>query len=234
MSFRVLHAPLYGPGAGNNPEVLKAHIVNLHPDATTFTEAYPKPVRQALRSIDGQRLIQEDGGIDQRRGQYDVPMLVRSSLRSFGSGQLFGAEASTPERLAPERWMTFAAFEAPGLGTVATIGLHPHAAVQSKATGRLRVDIARGREFEEQMRRFDALLTFVKAMGWTPVVAGDINFRNRGDSFWSPYRVLRDQGLQIHDRGIDLIAAPKGLLKVSEAPVPKTITNHPWLLGVAA
>ena len=130
--------------------------------------------------------------------------------------------------------MTFAAVDAGSIGTVAAIGLHPHAAVQAKSTGRLRVNIDRGRQFEEQMRRFDALLGFVKALGWVPVVAGDINFRNRGDSFWSPYRVLRDHGLQIHDHGLDVIAAPKRLLKVSEAPVPKTITNHPWLLGVAA
>ena len=234
MSLSVLCAPLHAPSAKRHPHAVTAAI--RHTGATTagLTEAYPLPVRDALEGMRGRRVVVEDGGRDRRRGQHDNPIVVRSSLSSLGSGQLYGSSASRPSRIAPERFTTYSAIRHPDVGPVVHINVHPHAGVQSKASGRLRVDTDRGGKFAQHMRALDAFLTYAEATGWLAVVTGDVNFRDYGDSAWSPYRVFRDHGLDVHAHGIVAIAAAKQLhLDVREVPAPRAATDHVWLLGTA-
>ena len=230
MSLTVLHAPLHGPSATRHPVIATREIRRHQPTIVGLTEAYG--ILPALGSMRGFRLVVESGGKDRRRGQKDNPILVASDLRSLGSGQVIGCNASTPPKIAPERWVTFSAFEVPEVGPLCHLVLHPHAAVQL-ASGLLRTDTDRAREFGRQMDVFTALLAFAKAMKWAVVVTGDLNFRDLGDDARSPYGILRAQSLKVVSRGLDCIAfSPQLKLEVSEVEAPSSITDHPWLVGV--
>jgi hypothetical protein len=233
VSLVVLHAPLHAPSAKERPAEVLAAIRKQRPTMVGLTEAYG--ILDELRSLRAYRLVVEDGGSDRRRGQRDNPVLVRRSLRSVGSGQVFGSGASTPLRIAPERWITWSAVRVPDHDVVCHISLHPHAAIQDKATGRLNISIDRGRKAQQQFDALDRLLDYVKTNGWTPVVTGDLNFRDRDVTGPSPYRVLREHGLEVHSHGLDVLAAHKRLgLSVDVVIAPTSITDHPWLRGVAA
>ncbi len=233
MSLTVLHAPLHAPSARRNPATVTREIRRHQATMVGLTEAYG--ILPALHKMRDYRLVVEDGGQDRRRGQKDNPILIRTGLRSLGSGQVFGCDASTPLRIAPERWFTYSAHEMPGEGAVCHVVLHPHAGVQDKASGLLRTDNDRAREYGRQMDGFAALLGFAEAMGWRIVVTGDVNFRDRGSDPRSPYGILRGHGLEVVSRGLDCIAFSPGLrLDVREVDVPTTITDHPWLVAVAA
>ena len=230
MSLTVLHAPLKSSWAAKHPNVVRDQLAAHRPTMVGLTEAYPGPVRQMIREdlTKDFRQVVEHGGSDSRRGQYDNPILVRADLRSLGSGQVFGAEASQPERIAPERWFTWSTVVVDGR-PVFYLTMHPHAGVQSKVTGRLN-GTARAAEFAAQMKRLDALLTFAEAMGWDIVVSGDANFRDHGGDASSPYRILRAHGLVVFVHGLDFIASTKRLrLTVTKHTAPRSITDHPWL-----
>src|SRR4051794_33543610 len=179
MSLSVLHAPLHAPSAAQHPAVVTREIRRHRATMVGLTEAYG--ILADLGRLRDYRLVVEGGGQDRRRGQKDNPILIRTGLRSLGSGQVLGCNASTPVRIAPERWFTYSAQQVPDVGAVCHVVLHPHAGVQDKANGRLRTDIDRGREYGRQMDGFTALLAFAAAMGWLIVVTGDLNFRDHGD-----------------------------------------------------
>lgn len=233
MSLTVLHAPLHAPSARLHPVILTREIRRHAATMVGLTEAYG--VLPALSRMSDYRLVVETGGKDKRRGQRDNPILVRKELRSLGSGQVFGCNASQPLKIAPERWITYATFEVDGVGPVCHVVLHPHAAVQEKLpTARLLAGVDRALQFGRQMEVFAALLTFAKAMGWAIVVTADMNFRDAGDDVRSPYAILRAQSLTVVSRHIDCIAfTPKLKLDVSEVAAPDAITDHPWLIGVS-
>lgn len=227
----VLHAPLKAPLARRHPRRVTRAVQKLAPDFGGLTEAYG--IVRPLGRVRGYRMVLEEGGADQRRGQKDNPILVRDELVSLGSGQLFGCSSSTPERLAPERWISFAAVRLPDRDVPhCHIGMHPHAGVQAVDGGLARTD--RARKYRQQMLVFDRFLDFADAMGWTVTVSADLNFRDEGDSAWSPYRIMRDHGLAVAGHGLDAIGSTRSLrLHVREVPAPPGVTDHPWLLGTA-
>jgi hypothetical protein len=230
MTFTVLHAPLYGPGAKKNPAALRAAIRKHSPDSAGITEGYG--VLEELRKMSEYRLVVETGGKDQRRGQKDVPILVRGRLESLGSGQVYGCEPSTPLRIAPERWFTYSVVRT-DLGPVFHLCLHPHAVVQDKENGVL-LSSARALEFRAQMVRFDALLDWAAAMGWEIVVTGDFNFRDKGASSSSPYRIMRQHGMDYESEGLDGVGWTRRLnMRVTRAERPDSVSNHPWMLARA-
>lgn len=229
----VVVLPLHGPSAKRHPLVLRDEIRRLDAGVTMLTEAYGSV--DVLEHLAGRRVVLEAGGADRRRGQRDNPIVVSDELTSLGSGQLFGAAASTPRRIAPERWITYSVVRLPGHGPTMDVNLHPHASVQSGATGRLRTGIDRGRQYAAQMRVLDGLLDLAAALGYAVRVGGDVNFRDRGDSTWSPYRVMRSHGLVVHASGIIVLAASKRLgLDVDELHPSSQITDHVALRGRVA
>jgi len=230
MNLTVLHAPLRAPSAARNPATVVREIRKHRATMVGLTEAYG--ILPDLGTMRGYRLVVENGGQDRRRGQKDNPILIRSGLRSLGSGQVFGCNASTPVRIAPERWFTYSALEVPEVGAVCHVVLHPHAGVQDKDSGRLRTDTDRGREYGRQMDGFNALLDFATAMDWLVVVTGDLNFRDRGSDPLSPYVILRERALEVVSNGLDCIAfSPTLGLEVTDVDAPASITDHPWLIG---
>jgi hypothetical protein len=232
MTLRVLHAPLHAPSAVRRPAVVVREIRRHRPTLVGLTEAYG--LLPALGRMRGFRLVVETGGQDRRRGQRDNPILVSTALRSLGSGQVFGCEASTPAKIAPERWLTYSVHRLPGEEALCHLVLHPHAGVQEPASGRLSADTDRAREFGRQMEVLAALLELAATLGWLVVVTGDLNFRDHGDDPRSPYRILRGHGLEVVSRGLDCIASsPRLGLDVRPVAVPGSITDHPWLLGIA-
>lgn len=227
---RIVVLPLHGPSAKKNPAALRAEIHRLGGGVTMLTEAYGSI--DVLDKMPGTRLVVEAGGADRRRGQKDVPILVDDSLVSLGSGQVFGAAASTPLRLAPERWITYSVVRLPSHGATMDVNLHPHAAVQNRVTGRLRTGIDRGHRYAQQMHALDQILDLAGALGYAVRVGGDLNFRDRGSSKWSPYRVIRAHGLEVHVEGIIALAASKRLRMDVEVVHPsERITDHIGLRG---
>jgi hypothetical protein len=230
MSLTVLHAPLHAPSAARNAATVTREIRKHQPTMVGMSEAYG--ILADLARMRGYRVVVERGGQDRRRGQKDTPILIRSDLRSLGSGQVLGCNASTPVKIAPERWFTYSTLEAPDVGAVCHIVLHPHAAVQDATSGRLRTETDRGRQFGRQMDGLTALLDFATAMQWLVVVTGDLNFRDRGSDPRSPYSILRRHALQVVSHGLDCIAfSPVLDLDVRQVDAPVSITDHPWLVG---
>lgn len=232
MTLRVLHAPLHAPSANANSQKVIDRIKALNCTSVGLTEAYG--IVDKLDKLNGYRLVLEEGGKDRRRGQKDNPILVRSSLDSKGSGQLYGCDASEPLRIAPERWLTYSVVQVPGEGVVCHVCLHPHAGVQGDR-GRIGLKGDRGKQFAEQMRNLSVFLDLAVASKWKTVLTGDLNFRDIGDSKLSPYKIMRDHGMQVHSQGLDAIGWTKSLkLEVDEVPGPQGATDHPWLLGKTA
>lgn len=234
MTFRVLHAPLHGPSAAQHPMAVINRIRDLKADTTGLTEATRPPLRHALTKAPGLRYINEDGA-DDPRGQHDTAILVRDTLRSLGSGQVQACNAARPRKIAPERWFTFSTVDT-RQGPVTHIAGHLHAAIQDDA-GRLRLDTTRGRETAAALVVLDSLLDLFPALGHHVVVTADLNFRQLPgyQPGPSPYKLLATHGLTIVAHGLDVMASSPALdLEVTEVPASSTITNHPWLLGVAS
>lgn len=231
MNISILHCPLHAPSANERPELVTAAIARTRTMFAAPTEAYG--IIGALDRMAGYRLVLEEGGRDKRRGQNDNPLLVRASLISVGSGQVFGCPASTPLRIAPERWITFAAVRVPGRERPhCHVSLHPHAGIQGDDGGMASND--RGQKFRDQMRVLDDLLAFTAAMGWSRSVSGDLNFRDIGDAPLSPYGLMRAQGLQVESDGINAIAWEKWLrMEVDQVTAPAGVTDHPWMKAVS-
>lgn len=230
-NLTVLHCPLHAPSADARPESVADGIARRRPVFAAPTEAYG--IIPALARTRGYRLVLEAGGRDRRRGQKDNPVLVRASLTSVGSGQVFGCPASTPLRIAPERWLTYAVVQLPGRPRPhCHVSLHPHAGVQGDDGGLATND--RGLKFRRQMGVLEQFLAFASAMGWTRSVSGDLNFRDTGTSPHSPYQIMRDHGLRAESDGINAIGCDKTLrMEVTQVRAPDGVTDHPWLLGTA-
>ena len=228
-TLTILHCPLHAPSADDHADRVVAGIRRLRPTFAAPTEAYD--IVDALGRVPGYRLVLEEGGRDRRRGQKDNPLLVRDALPSLGSGQVFGCPASTPLRIAPERWLTWATVQLPERPRPhCHVSLHPHAGVQGERGGLATND--RGQKFRRQMGVLEQLLGFAAALGWTRSVSGDLNFRDLGSSPHSPYRIMRGTGLTVEADGINAIGCDKPLrIDVGTVAAPAGVTDHPWLLG---
>lgn len=226
--MRFLHAPLHGPETRGHAAAIVSRIKHFRPHSVGLTEAYA--ITSALQGVRGYRLVLEEGGEDQRRGQKDCPMLVKDSLASYGSGQFFGAPKSTPIEIAPDRWTSFSVTHTDGLGTVLHFHLHPHAAVQDEL-GHPRLALDRTKKFIEEMDLFDGMLTFAQFLKWRIVVTGDLNYRDEGPAWLhSPYAIMRKHGLAIEAAHLDVMASTPSL-KMTVEHVTGVSTDHPWLLG---
>lgn len=232
MSLEVLVAPLKAPAAREHPQTVVRSFRQRGADIIMPTEAYPTTVRHALAGMHDYRLVVEEGGADKRRGQHDNPILVRDGLVSLASGQVFGSGAAKPDRIAPERWMTFQTVRVPGVPKpVCTISLHPHAAVQTVATGNFN-RTGRAVKYQRNMERLDDLMTFAESQGWWLVVGGDLNYRDRGSSALSPFEVLKRHQLEVTTEKLTVLAADHRLkMKVRTTRASTAITDHGWLLG---
>lgn len=115
------------------------------------------------------RTVHVQHGRDRRAAE--TPIQVRRTLEHLGAMQLLIADASTPRRIAPDRWLTAAMYEHPDVGPVAHVNVHLHyvgAAHDNPRVGRIR----------ENDEAADALLDvcgMLTAQGFATVVTGDVN-----------------------------------------------------------
>jgi hypothetical protein len=226
----VLLAPLHAPSANREPLAVIKRIEEVNRDntglmAVGITEAYSIiPQLKDMRNFD---LVLETGGKDTRRGQRDNPILRSHNYLSKGAGQLFGCSASTPEELAPERWLTFCV-----VNGVYIINLHPHAAVQSKDDwGPNRSDNAKHRVamFEYQMIVFRRLLQLAHNLSDHIIVMGDFNCQNKGTWRSNPWHIMSLFGLKCYDHNI--IGMATDIRGFSTKIVEGDGTDHAWMLG---
>lgn len=226
----VLCAPLHAPTAGKNADDVVKRIMEInkeHKDglaAVGPTEAYT--IIPELRAMSKFNLVLEQGGRDVRRGQKDNPLLVNTSFVSQGAGQIYGCAAATPERLAPERWFTFAVVHGNFI-----INMHPHAAVQAKNNGPNLAQTAADRveKFEHQMFVFKRLLQFASNIAPDTTVMGDMNCRNEGTWRSNPFNIMKQFGLKTFDHNI--IGMGSTIKGFKAKTIKGAGTDHIWMLG---
>lgn len=216
--MRISHLNMY---AGNKtPGKAVAALLKGSPASAGANEGYR--YIDLLEKRRGYRTIYDKGAKDQRRGARDVPILTKNDRPSLGTMTLFGAKASTPVKIAPDRWMTVSMFLDPQCGPIAHGELHPHAGVQNPETGAFN-DTDRATQFKKQMVLLDQMLTYLDK-NFHLIFAGDLNFRDKGDATLSPYDIFRDHGMKMKVVGIDAIAW-KGVTFTGSDIIPKSATG---------
>jgi|SRR6478735_855507 len=226
----LLCAPLHAPTAGRQADDVVRRINQINRDcvnklvAVGPTEAYN--IIPELRAFDPWMLVLEQGGKDKRRGQKDNPILVNNSFVSQGAGQIYGCDASTPERLAPERWFTFAIVDSHFI-----ISMHPHAAVQAKDGGPNRSATAADRveQFSHQMYVFRRLLQYATMVYNNVSVMGDMNCSPEGNWRDNPWNIMKQFGLNIHPHNI--IGFGSNIKGFKAKTIKGAGTDHVWMLG---
>lgn len=236
MSYKVVCLPLHAPSAKKHPLLVVRTIRRLKGDSTGLTEAYG--ILSTLLKLTLFRVVMETGGKDRRRGQRDNPIVVRTRKGrrqgrrySRGSGQVYGADASTPLRIAPERWMTWSAtVERIGgrAATICHIAWHPHAGVQDKKTGEMH-NSDRAHQYALNVKRLKALVEFAVANGWEWVVTGDFNTDERAPV----YAMLEALGGIVHSHNICAIVSPMDM-DVVTCELSSKISDHVALVGNVA
>lgn len=228
MTVRILHAPIYSGAPKPKQERAVRYAFRLGVDSIGWAEMVD--VTGLVQAQEGWRTVVPQGPPSLHRGMHDPLVSTRETLRPKGEVSLFGASGDQEDKFGPERWMNVSVFDAPGVGALPHIVLHPHAVVQEDGVFRHN---ARVGPYKDQMERFGVLLTFCQAYFGRWVVTGDVNFPDRGDERLSPWRVVRKHGGTAVGHGIDLIACSKGLRfeSVRKDVAPKVGVDHPWLMG---
>lgn len=170
-----------------------------------------------------------DGAEDQRRGAKDNPILVRKGLTQLGQQCIKAADASTPDRLAPDRFIYVEAFMH-DVGPTAVINIHPHAATMGHARA-----VDRANETAKFVATLKETIRFWRNAGFHAVVVGDANWKPSAESpDWQDIvEMFRQLGMDWRFRGIDCVAWTKGLrlkrLRVFSRRRVKS--DHPGLLA---
>lgn len=227
MSLVILHAPNHGPTVTQrNLAFALSKGVGAH--SVGFSEAYNHTAY--LTSRTGWRTV-VDVGSDTRRGGKDNPILTRKSLTNLGSFSVQASAASTPLKIAPQRWLHVSMFQASTLGRVAHLNIHPNAAVQGESRNVDRVE-----KYIDAMDTLDQMLTFLSGTGFRIVGTGDLNFGleknpTGWEATWAPQVVLKRHHLEWWREGIDWIFHGPSL-KIAEQKKytpAQTGSDHPWM-----
>ena len=173
----------------------------------------------------GDHVVDERG----RQVQRDVVLMTRKGIgRHIEHGTRKVSDASTPLKIAPERYMSWTVDILDGRA-LAVIGIHPHAAVKEAWQS------DRAREFRRAMSHLEALvLTLREKYGANldVVVMGDLNYPDVDDDrYWTPGAVFERLGLGSVSRHIDWVAHSKGLRREGVEIVDKDENgqDHPWI-----
>lgn len=219
----ILHAGCHAPSLDLGAVRLAS---SLDPDSIGWSEAYERiPL---LRSRVRYKVRVGRSRTDPRRGARDVPISRRRSHAEVDWWAIKACEASHPERIAPERWITGVAYRHP-IGVVEHINLHPNAAVQHTDP-----DLDRVRKYADTMRRLESRIIRAQRLGRHVVVTGDLNWSGRTGPRWSPGRVFDRVDLRTWNVGLDWVAWSSHLRTtrggLSIIGPDRTGQDHPWLL----
>jgi endonuclease/exonuclease/phosphatase family metal-dependent hydrolase len=169
-----------------------------------------------------------------------IPVLAQESMdSSSGYGNLFGCPEVEGKQCGKARWMTYQVTRLPGSSDRrAVIGTHFNCSVQNDdgtpKQSRLLDNYIRHSE------TLQALIAAFQEIGWSPIVAGDFNYRLKGKvdtpdeaPAWSPYGIARTYGLRYEAQGIDgVMWHPKRYSMDKRQCIPKAETgsDHDWLM----
>lgn len=220
----IVHAPLHGPTA--NAAAIR-HATTLGGDSIGFTEAYEPQTRRAIRSRLRHRLVVGKSATDPRRGPWDVPILAHRRNPFVDGWAVKACDASEPERIAPERWLTGAVYEH-RFGTVEHIAAHPNAAIKGQPA-----DLDRVLKYRENMRRLESKIRRAQRSGHIVAVTGDLNYPAGGPS-WAPEAMFDRLELATWRVGIDWFAWSPFLRQRRRDVLPgqgPASGRHPWLVG---
>lgn len=220
----ILHAACHGPTL--TWRRIRQACRRYGADSIGWTEAYRR--NRFMRLRPRFKMVVGKSTTDIRRGAKDNPILVRRRHKVIDAGAIKGCDASTPMKIAPERWTTFAVYEHP-LGRILHVALHPNAGVDNAWTS------DRAAKYREQMQGLLDLIEAKKAELEIDhvVVTGDLNYRRRDPARkLSPRWVFAKLGLSYRVEGLDWIAWSDGLLLVHWRVIPTSENgqDHPWLL----
>lgn len=184
-----------------------------------------------LRLLNGYRLLDSEGTADPR--SRETPMLVSRKVRNLGQLQLRIADASTPERVAPERWATVAMYEHPTIGPVSHTNLHLHWI--GPAHDRPNAD--RVQKTHDAAVRVRRLLDWQQREGFARVVTGDVNIPEdrRSPQWLTAWEAFAQAGLEARSIGkLDAIAWDPAELRLLDLDVigkRQSATDHPMLIA---
>lgn len=221
----ILHAACHGPSLTAARIRQACHRYGV--DSIGWTEAYNRTwfMRTRLRF----RMVVGKSPTDTRRGAKDNPILVRRWHKILDRGAIKACDASTPEKIAPERWITWAAYDHE-IGRVLHVALHPNAAVVN-AWGS-----DRAAKYRQEMHALIRLVEAKKAQLGIDhvVVTGDLNY-HRADPArrLSPRWVFKQLGMSYRSDGLDWIAWSSELHVAHWRVIPTSENgqDHPWLLA---
>lgn len=227
--FKVLHAPLHGATA--TKKELRAALKRPGLVSVAFSEAYQHASffkrLGGWRTTTGAKVPKDANGRSVRR---DVAILVKRWRKPLESGVRKASEASTPLRIAPERWLAFTVDNLHGK-PLAHISLHPHAVVREAD------DWAsdRGIKYRGAMNELRLVVEYLRGKYGADldiVVTGDLQYRQTDPARKnSPKDVFRDLGLSWVATGIDWVAVSESLVIVNTVIVPTQVNgqDHPWI-----
>lgn len=226
-TFKILHAPLHGNSATNREmqrALRRPGVVGV-----VFTEAYRHgpflKSRPRWRATMGGTKRNARGTMVAR----DVAVLVRRWRKPLDHWVIKGSAASTPLKIAPERFITVSVDNLWG-SPLAIIGLHPHAAVRN-SWGSDRA--AKYRDYMREVHETVRDLRFTYGDDLDIVITGDLQY-TAGDPVrdWSPRDLFNRLDMHVvATQGLDWVAVSDGLHLV-DFEVITTGANgqdHPWL-----
>ena len=213
---------------------LRAGMASLAVTSLAFTEAYHHA--STFNRLPGWRLItgsatRKDPATGRLVGR-DVAILVRRWRKNLENGVLRASLASTPIRIAPERYIVWTVDEMHGR-PLAHVSVHPNAVVSSQKDW----DSDRGEKYRDAMGAlYDTVVRLRKTYGKSldVVVTGDLQYRRTDDDRpGSPRDIFRRLNLNWTVTGIDWMAHSDGLRLVDTVIIPPEVNgqDHPWIEG---
>ena len=189
--------------AHNHPDtVRKAARWNAHSLGLDEVGKIPPETFKEIERERGYLGFTLDGTARPDRGSRSTRLLVRDDLTVIGGVNLLMAAQSTPDRIAPPRWIQGQCYETRGK-KVAHLEFHNHAVVDGRP-----VTVDRVAEHERALKRLRSTLIWVTNTGHAGFLTGDLNTRDEAKSIgWTDAgEMFRALGWDFKDLGLDWVA----------------------------
>lgn len=192
----------------NNPAALR---FMLDQGCHTLALSEAEKLQRMYRGLTRYRAFNTPTSGQERRTHAENPVLWKRRIdgkrtRVLGVTGRWASNATTPARIAPDRYITSVSIEGP-IGAVATVSIHPN------FVGKGQLPAPRIREYHSWSQSLAALLTYLEAENDHVIVAGDANtFPFRETPGWDDaYDILEMRGYEYRRSGLDVIAFSPGL-----------------------
>lgn len=230
---RVLTGNVY---VGNDyPQKCANKLKDLNPHAAALQEA-SNCLGVLANTLTGHRLTYDDSC----KASKGVAVLTLKNMdASGGGGGIVCCDAVGDTKCGKERWLTYQVTRLPGNDKRrVVIGSHFNCNVQKDdgtPSGSAMVD-----KYKTHSQRLVDVVKMWQAIGWSPIVAADFNYRLKGKidtpgeaPDWSPYGIARQCGLHYEAKGIDGIMWNPDRYALDHRqviPQEQTGSDHDWLM----